>query len=106
MAPDRATSATPSTEIPTAEERARHRARALTGLMWHAGSFLIVNAWFWVLDAGLGTSAFDWAYWITGAWGFALAFHGLAYWIEGRDVEHRLTRRYLHEHDRHRIGHA
>lgn len=79
----------------TAEERARARARYLTGLLWHAGAFLIVNAFLWILDLTLAGGGLDWAFWITGAWGFALAFHVLAYLVQGRQVEERKTRQYL-----------
>jgi 2TM domain len=67
----------------TREEQAR-RAQYLTGLMWHVGAFLIINAFFWVLDLLVGQSGIQWAYWITLFWGFALAFHVLAYLVVGR----------------------
>lgn len=85
--------ARPTTSTP--EERARRRARYLTGLMWHVGAFIIINAFFWILDLTLAGGGLDWAYWITGAWAFALAFHVLAYLVEGRQVEERKTRQYL-----------
>jgi apolipoprotein N-acyltransferase len=67
----------------TPEEQAR-RAKYLTGLMWHIGAFLIINAFFWILDAMTGQAGIPWAYWITLFWGFALAFHALAYIVVGR----------------------
>jgi hypothetical protein len=67
----------------TPEEQAR-RAKYLTGLMWHIGAFLIINAFFWILDAMTGQAGIQWAYWITLFWGFALAFHVLAYLVVGR----------------------
>ena len=67
----------------TPEEQAR-RAKYLTGLMWHVGAFLIINAFFWILDAMTGQAGIQWAYWITLFWGFALAFHVLAYLVVGR----------------------
>jgi hypothetical protein len=67
----------------TPEEQAR-RATYLTGLMWHVGAFLIVNAFLWVLDAIVGQSGIQWAFWITLFWGLALAFHVLAYLVVGR----------------------
>lgn len=85
--------------VRTPEEMARERARYLSGLAWHAGAFLIINVFFWILDLGLGGGA-DWAFWITGAWGFALAFHGLAYLVQGRQLEERKTRQYLEEERR------
>jgi hypothetical protein len=67
----------------TPEETAR-RARYLTGVMWHVGAFLIINVFFWVLDLITGQEGVQWAYWITLFWGFALAFHVLAYLVVGR----------------------
>jgi fatty acid desaturase len=81
--------------VPTPEERARKRARYFTGLLWHAGAFLIINAFFWILDLTLGAGGLQWAFWITGVWGFALAFHVLAYSVEGRGIEERAYGRYL-----------
>lgn len=76
------------------EVRARARARYLTGFIWHAGSYLIINALFWFLDAR-GEGGLTWSIWISVFWGFALAFHGLAYLVDGRDLEERKTRQYL-----------
>ena len=33
----------------------------------------------------------NWSIWITLFWGFALAFHGLAFLIDGRQIEERKT---------------
>jgi hypothetical protein len=85
-------------------ELAHHRAHYLTGLYWHLGVFVIVNAFFWLLDLGLGVGGADWAYWITIIWGFALAFHVLAWLIDGRDVELRLTKAYSKEMEAEREG--
>ncbi|MDY6808671.1 hypothetical protein GIY30_05200 [Gordonia sp. HNM0687] len=74
---------------------ARRRARYLTGLLWHIGVFVIINAAFWALDLALGAPGAQWAGWITAIWGFALAFHVLAYLIDGRQLEDRKTRKYL-----------
>jgi hypothetical protein len=81
----------------TPVERARHRARYLSALLWHAGAFVVLNAFFWILDLLLGASGIQWAHWITLFWGLALAFHGLAYLIDGRHLEERKTRQYLAE---------
>ena len=78
------------------ELRARERAKYLTGLLWHAGTFVIINAFFWLLD-GLGAGGINWSPWITLFWGLALAFHALAYWIDGRQIEDRKTREYTDE---------
>lgn len=86
-------------EKPTAEVRARQRAKYLTGLMWHAGAFVIINVFLWLLDAW-GAGGINWAYIVTAAWGFALAFHAVAYWIDGRQIEERKTQEYLQEERR------
>ena len=75
-------------------ERARKRAKYLTGLFWHTGTFVIINVFFWVMDAA-GAGGINWAFWITAFWGLALAFHALAYLIDGRQVEDRRTAKYL-----------
>lgn len=78
------------------EARAAERAKYLTGVMWHVGAFVIINAFLWLIDAW-GAGGVNWAYLITVGWGFALAFHLLAYVVEGRQVEERKTRQYLDE---------
>jgi 2TM domain len=79
----------------TREAWARRRARYLAGLLWHTGAFLIINAFFWILDLTLGDGGADWAFWITGVWGFALGFHALAYYVDGRGVEEQKFQQYL-----------
>ena len=69
----------------TPEERAHKRAKELTDLMWHAGTFLIVNVFLWALDI-VGGGGVNWAYWVTIGWGIGLAFHALDYFIEGRGM--------------------
>lgn len=86
---------------PTPEQRAAHRAKYLTGVLWHVGTFVIINAFFWMLDLVVGEPGIQWAFWITLFWGFALAFHVLAYLVDGRQVEERKTQDYLAA-DRHR----
>jgi hypothetical protein len=85
----------PRTDVQTPEALARKRAKYLSGLLWHAGTFVIINAFFWILDIALGEGGLDWAFWVTGAWGFALAFHALAYFVDGRQVEERKPQEYL-----------
>jgi hypothetical protein len=87
--------ASPTTE--PSEARARRRARALTDLVWHLGAFAIVNVFLWMLDLFLGQEGAQWAYWVTAAWGFALAFHVLSYLVNGRQLEERKTQQYLDE---------
>jgi hypothetical protein len=81
-----------------ATENAERRATYLTGLLWHIGVFLIINGFFWAIDLALGDEGVQWAMWITAIWSFALAFHVLAYLIDGRQVRERKTRQYLDEH--------
>ena len=80
----------------TPEARAQRRAEYLSGLIWHAGTFVIINGFFWILDA-IGGGGVSWSLWITLAWGFALAFHALAYIVDGRDLERRKAQQYLSE---------
>ncbi|MCB0949489.1 MAG: 2TM domain-containing protein [Mycobacterium sp.] len=80
------------------EVEARKRAKYLTGLLWHTGAFVIVNGFFWVLDA-VTDGGITWAFWITLFWGFALAFHALAYLIDGRQLEARKTAEYLQQEE-------
>ena len=82
------------TEVDTPEARARERAKSLTDLMWHTGAFVIVNAFLWTMDI-VGGGGLEWAYWVTIPWGLGLAFHALAYWIDGRNVEERKYEEYL-----------
>lgn len=79
----------------SAQELAERRAHYLTGLLWHLGTFVIVNAFLWFLDAFTGQDGLQWAYWITLFWGLALLFHLLAWMIDGRQVERRSAQRYL-----------
>ncbi len=88
-------------DIDTLERRARHRAGYLSGLLWHAGTFVIINAFFWILDLAVGASGLQWSWWITLLWGFALAFHALAYYIDGRRLEDLKTREYMEDERRH-----
>lgn len=78
-----------------ATENAERRAKYLTGLLWHIGTFLIINGFFWALDLATGADGVQWAMWITAVWSFALAFHVLAYLIDGRQVRERKTQQYL-----------
>lgn len=84
-----------------AEELARERARYLTGLLWHVGTFVVINAIFWGMDLAVGQSGLQWAYLITAVWAFALAFHALAYLIDGRPIEEDRTGEYLTRDRRH-----
>ena len=80
----------------TPEERARKRASDFTGLMWHAGTYVIVNAFLWILDIA-GGDGVQWAYWVTIPWGIGLAFHALAYKLDDSGMEERKYRKFLAE---------
>lgn len=47
---------------------------------------MIVDAFLWLKDLALGSDSITWAPWITAAWGFGLAFHVLAYMVQGRQL--------------------
>jgi hypothetical protein len=68
----------------TVEARATRRSRALTGVLWHLATFVIVNGFLWFIDLRQG--GLDWAYWISVVWGIALAFHVAWYLINEREV--------------------
>ena len=80
-----------------ARERARERAEYLSGLIWHAGTYVIINVFLWALDIYTGASGVQWAFWVTIGWGLAVAFHALAYLVDGRQLEERKIREYLEE---------
>lgn len=88
---------TASTRTP--EARARHRAQYLIGLLWHVATFVIINALLWTLDAVVGAAGIQWAFWVTLSWGIGVAFHTVAWFVDGSDFEERQVRRYLAEHD-------
>jgi hypothetical protein len=77
--------------------KSRSAPKYLAGLVWHAGAFAIINAFFWFLDLFVGQSGAQWALWVTVTWGFALAFHALAYVVDGRQLVDRKASRYLDE---------
>ncbi|MEM9608382.1 MAG: 2TM domain-containing protein [Actinomycetota bacterium] len=85
---------------PSDHELAQRRAKYLTGLLWHIGAFVIINAFFWFLDNITGEDGVQWAFWITLFWGIALLFHALAWFIDGRQLERRQTQRYLDDERR------
>lgn len=85
---------------------AERRAAYLSGLLWHAGTFIIINAFFWALDL-IGGGGVRWSIWITLGWGLALAFHALAYFVDGRGLEELKTLEYLAQEARsHRTAQA
>lgn len=59
--------------------RPRREVGDLDTLLWHAGIFLLVNAFIWVQDIAIGGGV-DYAWWVTIPWGIGLAIHGLVYY--------------------------
>jgi hypothetical protein len=80
----------------TPEARARKRAKEYTGLMWHIGTYVIVNAFLWFIDIA-GGGGVQWAYWVSIAWGIGLAFHVLAYFLDDTGIEQRKYKKFLAE---------
>ena len=68
------------TETRTPDERARVRARDYRGVLWHVVTFVIINAFFWIID--IATGGGSWAFWITIVWGIGLLFHIAWYLID------------------------
>ena len=85
------------TDASTPESRAQKRAKSYTGLLWHIGVFIVINAFFWTLDLVTGAEGIQWAYWITIFWGLALAFHVVAYLVGDSGVEQRRYQKALVE---------
>ena len=59
------------------------RHKELSGLLWHFGIFVVVNAFLWTQDILVG-GGLEYAHWTTIAWGVGLAIHALAYGLGGR----------------------
>ena len=88
------------TDASTPESRAQKRAKSYTSLLWHIGVFIVINAFFWILDLVTGAEGIQWAYWITIFWGLALAFHVVAYLVGDSGVEQRKYQKALAEEKR------
>jgi hypothetical protein len=74
----------------TPEERARKRVKNFTDLMWHVATFVIVNAFMWLIVPQA-------AFWVTIPWGVGLAFHIAAYLLDERGGQDRRYQRFLAE---------
>lgn len=51
-----------------------------TDLVWHAGIFLVVNAFLWAQDIIIG-GGLEYAYWTTIPWGIGLLIHAAVYYF-------------------------
>lgn len=68
----------------TNRPRAGVRSTDVANLLWHAGIFVVVNAFLWVQDFAVG-GGLDYAYWATIPWGIGLAIHaGVVYGRRGK----------------------
>ncbi|MCP3937024.1 MAG: 2TM domain-containing protein [Actinomycetia bacterium] len=61
----------------TPEKRATKRVEDYTDVMWHAATYVIVNAFLWLIVPQA-------AFWVSVGWGIGLAFH-IAYYFIGDD---------------------
>ena len=59
-------------------EEVETAATPLTGLLWHTGIFLVVNAFIWVQDIAIGDGV-NYAYWITIPWAVGLTVHAFMF---------------------------
>ena len=78
------------------EDRARKRVKDFSSLLWHAGVFVVVNAFLWIQDIVAG-GGLEYAYWTTLPWGAGLAIHALAYFLGERGLEERKYEEFLEE---------
>lgn len=69
----------------TAGRTARTEPTNLIDLYWHAGIFLVVNAFLWVQDFAIG-GGLDYAFWTTIPWGVGLAIHAIVLFSQRRTV--------------------
>ena len=51
-------------DMSTPEARARKRMKDFSSLLWHAGTFVVVNAFLWIQDIVAG-GGLEYAYWTT-----------------------------------------
>ena len=74
----------------TPEERAAKRVEDFNGLAWHVATYLIVNAFLWIIVP-------EAAIWVTIGWGIGLAFHIAFYFIGDDGPGNRRYQKYLAE---------
>lgn len=80
----------------TPEERAQKRVKEYTDVMWHAATYVIVNAFLWGIDI-IGGDGVNWAYWVTISWGIGLAFHIASYFLDENGLQNRRYQKFLAE---------
>lgn len=62
------------------EEHTRTQMSRRAELFWHAGIFVVVNAFIWIQDIATG-DGIGYAYWITIPWAVGLAVHALTVYL-------------------------
>jgi hypothetical protein len=82
----------------TPEERAKKRTDEYVGLLWHAGSYVIVVPFLFLID-WYTDSTINWAYWAAIPWAVGLLFHLFAYAVGDRLTE-RTYQRFLEQEKR------
>lgn len=60
----------------------------LSELLWHAGIFVVVNAFIWAQDIAIGGGV-EYAYWVTIPWGIGLAVHAVVFYWSRREGERK-----------------
>lgn len=80
----------------TPEERALKRTKEFSSLIWHIGTYVVVNAFLWIIDIA-GGGGLEFAFWTSIPWGLALAFHVLAYLLSDRRMQATTYERFLAE---------
>lgn len=74
----------------TPEERAIERVKNRSDLMWHIATYVIVNAFLWLIVPSA-------AFWVTIGWGIGLGFHVASYFIGDDPTKSRQYQKYLAE---------
>jgi len=74
----------------TPEERAQKRVEDRAALMWHVATYVIINAFLWLIVPQA-------AFWATIGWGIGLAFHVAAYFIGDEGPDSTRYQKYLAE---------
>lgn len=81
-----------------AKEAPTH-SEGIADLIWHAGIFLVVNAFIWLQDIAIGGGV-EYAYWVTIPWAIGLVIHGFTYFLSDERAQRR-----MHRSDREPIPH-
>ena len=83
-------------DLTTPEGRAMQRAEDFSAVLWHIGTYVVINAFMWFIDWNAG-DGIQWAFWVSIPWGIGLAFHILSYVIEDGGLMQRRYQKFLAE---------